>query len=56
MATKKSTEAAVVEIPSLKLETAVIHVVGDTPLIVHKWSEKAKKEPRSKAAEIEDKK
>jgi len=48
MATKKSTEAAVVEIPSLKLETAVIHVVGDTPLIVHKWSEKAKKEIRDK--------
>lgn len=47
MATKKVTET-VVEIPSLKLETAMIHVVGDTPLIMHKWSEKAKKEIRDK--------
>ena len=48
MAKAKAAEATVVEIPSLKLETAMIHVVGDTPLIVHKWSEKAKKEIRDK--------
>lgn len=49
MATKKtSTESVAIEIPQLKLETAVIHVKGDTPLIVHKWSEKAKKEIRDK--------
>lgn len=48
MATKKNTEPAVVEIPRLNLETAIIHVVGDTPLIVHKWIEKAKKEIRDK--------
>ena len=48
MATKKTQEPAVVEIPRLNLETAIIHVVGDTPLIVHKWSEKAKKEIRDK--------
>lgn len=47
MATKK-TESVAIEIPQLKMETAVIHVKGDTPLIVHKWSEKAKKEIRDK--------
>lgn len=47
MATKK-TESVALEIPQLKMEMAVIHVKGDTPLIVHKWSEKAKKEIRDK--------
>lgn len=47
MATKK-TDSVAIEIPQLKMETAVIHVKGDTPLIVHKWSEKAKKEIRDK--------
>ena len=48
MAKAKANETVSVEIPQLKMETAVIHVVGDTPLIVHKWSEKAKKEIRDK--------
>ena len=48
MAKAKTNETVSVEIPQLKMETAVIHVVGDTPLIVHKWSEKAKKEIRDK--------
>lgn len=43
MATKK-TETQEVMIPAIDIRTAVIKVVGDTPLIVHKWSEKAKKE------------
>ena len=47
MVTKK-TESVAIEIPQLKMETAIIHVKGDTPLIVHKWSEKAKKEIRDK--------
>lgn len=47
MATKKN-EPVAIEIPQLKMDTAVIHVKGDTPLIVHKWSEKAKKEIRDK--------
>lgn len=47
MAVKKATEQ-VIEIPKLNLQTTVIHIVGDTPLIVHKWSEKAKKEIRDK--------
>ena len=48
MAKAKANDTVSVEIPQLKMETAVIHVVGDTPLIVHKWSEKAKKEIRDK--------
>ena len=46
--TKKTIDSVAIEIPQLKMETAIIHVVGDTPLIVHKWSEKAKKEIRDK--------
>ena len=44
--TKKNTttEAVEVSIPAIDIRTATIHVVGDSPLIVHKWSEKAKKE------------
>lgn len=31
-------------IPKLQIETAIITLVGDSPLISHKWSEKAKRE------------
>jgi hypothetical protein len=44
MATKKTTEPAVIELPRLNIQQAVITLVGDSPLICHKWSEKAKKE------------
>lgn len=37
-------EAVNIEIPAINIQYATIKVVGDTPLIVHKWSEKAKKE------------
>jgi hypothetical protein len=32
-----------IELPSLRLETASFILVGDSPLIVHAWSEKAKR-------------
>lgn len=48
MAQKKSVateeKALVIEIPAIQLETFKLTVVGDSPLIMHKWSEKAKKE------------
>lgn len=47
MAGKKSTEATgtqIITINPIKLQKARITLVGDTPLIVHSWSEKAKKE------------
>ena len=42
MATKKNTEA-VVEIRPLDLKKVNIRIKGDSPLIVHAWSEKAKR-------------
>lgn len=41
MATKKNVE--VVEIRPLEIQRARIRIVGDTPLIMHAWSEKAKR-------------
>lgn len=43
MATQK-TETQAVSIPAIDIRTAIIKVVGDSPLIMHKWSEKARKE------------
>jgi hypothetical protein len=33
-----------IELPALKIETVHFTLVGDSPLIVHAWSEKAKKQ------------
>lgn len=41
MATKNNEN---VSIPAINIQYATISIVGDSPLIVHKWSEKAKKE------------
>lgn len=43
MATKKN-ESVQIVIPGIDIRKATIQIVGDSPLIVHKWSEKAKKE------------
>lgn len=43
MATKKTTEEAIV-IKPLKIKETTLRIVGDTPLIMHAWSEKAKRE------------
>ena len=40
MATKKNTE--VVEIRPLEIKRVPVHIEGDTPLIMHAWSDKAK--------------
>ena len=44
MAAKKAEGKTVITINPIKLQKARITVVGDTPLLVHAWSEKAKKE------------
>ena len=46
MATKTTNEETLlgVMIPEIQQKTLMLKVVGDSPLIVHKWSEKAKKE------------
>lgn len=41
--TKKAKEEMVLEIPGIKLKRCSVKLVGDSPLIVHAWSEKAKK-------------
>lgn len=33
-----------VEVPPIEVREMIVRVVGDTPLIMHKWSEKAKRE------------
>lgn len=44
MATKKTESTQVITIKPVQISKAKITLVGDTPLIVHAWSEKAKKE------------
>ena len=44
MATKKTDSMLNVEIPAIEKRELTIKIIGDSPLIVHKWSEKAKKE------------
>jgi len=43
MATKK-TEPQVIEVPKINLKPATIRIEGTSPLVVHKFSEKAKKQ------------
>lgn len=42
MATAKKNE--IIEIKPVQMETVSLTIVGDTPLIVHKWPEKARRE------------
>lgn len=41
---RKIEEEVGIEIPKLELKEFYLHIIGDSPLIVHAWSEKAKKE------------
>jgi hypothetical protein len=41
---KKKEESVVINIPALNIKKAKIRIIGDTPLIVHAWSEKAKRQ------------
>ena len=47
MATKVKTETPI-ELPAMNIQHAEIILIGDSPLISHKWSEKSKKEIRDK--------
>lgn len=42
----------VITIPQIEIERMSIRVIGDSPLIVHKWSEKAKKEMLGKQMKV----
>jgi hypothetical protein len=44
MATKKSAVTEAIALPHLNLQLIKLRLVGDSPLICHAWSEKAKKQ------------
>ena len=45
MATKKNEDVVIkVELPKIDLGVFTVQIIGDSPLIVHKWSHKAKEE------------
>ena len=52
MATSKSVE--VIEIRPIEIKRATVRIVGDTPLIMHAWSEKAKREMLEKQMKVKD--
>lgn len=53
MAAKKAKpEISEVVIPAIDVREATIKLVGDSPLIMHKWSEKAKKEMLDKQMKV----
>lgn len=48
MAFAKTGGATTIELPQLETQTVHITIVGDSPLIMHKWSDKAKSMMRDK--------
>lgn len=48
MPVKAQAGVQTLEVPALELRTVNLHLVGDSPLICHAWSEKAKKQMRDK--------
>jgi hypothetical protein len=49
---KKKTETENVEVPELSVQEANLRLVGLSPLVVHAWSEKARKEMRDKQMKV----
>lgn len=52
MAAKKETAQELVSIKPLEIKTVPIRIIGDSPLIVHAWSEKAKKQILDKQMKV----
>ena len=48
----ESTAVERIEIPAMKLRTINVKLKGTTPLIMHQWSEKAKKMMRDKQSGV----
>lgn len=48
----KKTNNEIVEIKPIEIKTVKIRLVGDTPLIMHAWSEKAKREMLEKQMKV----
>lgn len=49
---KAPPETQQIELPRLQIQRCQITIVGDSPLIVHKWSDKAKKEMLDKQMKV----
>lgn len=49
---KKPETPTEISIPKIEIGRATIHIVGDSPLIMHKWSEKAKKQMLDKQMKV----
>jgi hypothetical protein len=47
-ATQKAPDTGMLTIPPIEIKTYILRIVGDSPLITHAWSEKAKKQMRDK--------
>lgn len=52
MTNKKPIEETPLEIPRIEVEVMEIQLIGDSPLIMHKWSEKAKKQMLDKQMKV----
>jgi hypothetical protein len=50
--TKETTSEATIQLPPLRINTIRITLIGDTPLIVHRWSEKARKQMLDKQMKV----
>lgn len=48
----KATASEILEIRPIEIQMAKIRIVGDTPLIMHAWSEKAKREMLEKQMKV----
>lgn len=48
----KATTSEILEIRPIEIQMAKIRIVGDTPLIMHAWSEKAKREMLEKQMKV----
>lgn len=49
---KKSEDIMMLDVPAIKVEQFTIRLIGDSSLICHKWSEKAKKEMLGKQRKV----
>lgn len=54
MATKKSNtpQTTTIELPALKIQRLEVTLIGDSPLVCHAWSEKAKKQMLDKQMKV----
>lgn len=52
MAAKKKSAPEQITIPEIRIDTLRLKIIGDSPLICHRWAEKAKKAMRDKQMKV----